>query len=84
MSRHALSRVDRVAQMSIQEEIIARKKLEILEKQRTAELAKQVVAAQSRQSAAAAVTSKNAKKDKVSATTSANPTYVHPPATQYT
>lgn len=46
MSRHSVSRVDRVAQMSAQEEIIARKKLEILEKQRTAELARQVVAAQ--------------------------------------
>lgn len=42
MSRHQLSRVDRVAQMSIQEEIIAKKKLEIIEKQKTAELAKQV------------------------------------------
>lgn len=47
MSRHTLSRIDRVAQMSMQEEIIARKKLEIIEKQKTAELAKQVVAAQS-------------------------------------
>lgn len=46
MSRYSLSRIDRVAQMSAQEEIIARKKLEILEKQKTAELAKQVVAAQ--------------------------------------
>lgn len=32
--------------MSMQEEIIARKKLEIIEKQKTTELAKQVVAAQ--------------------------------------
>lgn len=32
--------------MSIQEEIIAKKKLEIIEKQKTTELAKQVVAAQ--------------------------------------
>lgn len=47
MSRHSISRMDRVAQMSIQEEIIAKKKLEIIEKQKTAELAKQVVAAQS-------------------------------------
>lgn len=46
MSRHQLSRVDRVAQMSIQEEIIAKKKLELIEKQKTTELAKQVVAAQ--------------------------------------
>lgn len=46
MSRHTLSRIDRVAQMSIQEEIIAKKKLELIEKQKTAELAKQVVAAQ--------------------------------------
>lgn len=42
MSRHQLSRVDRVAQMSIQEEIIAKKKLELIEKQKTTELAKQV------------------------------------------
>lgn len=46
MSRHTLSRIDRVAQMSLQEEIIAKKKLELIEKQKTAELAKQVVAAQ--------------------------------------
>lgn len=46
MSRH-LSRVDRFAQMSKQEEIIAKKRQEILEKQRTTELAKQVAAAQS-------------------------------------
>lgn len=57
MSRHSLSRIDRVAQMSMQEEIIARKKLEILEKQKTAELAKQVVAAQT-------ASSKPSKKDK--------------------
>lgn len=43
--------------MSMQEEIIARKKLEILEKQKTAELAKQVVAAQT-------AASKPSKKDK--------------------
>lgn len=47
MSRHTLSRMDRVAQMSIQEEIIAKKKLELIEKQKTVELAKKVVAAQS-------------------------------------
>lgn len=46
MSRHSLARIDRVAQMSMQEEIITKKKLEIIEKQRTAELAKQVAAAQ--------------------------------------
>lgn len=46
MSRFNLSRNDRVAQMTKQEELIAKKKLEILEKQKTAELAKQVVAAQ--------------------------------------
>lgn len=40
-------REGRVAQMSRQEEIIARKRQEILEKQKTSELAKQVVAAQS-------------------------------------
>lgn len=45
MSRHT-SRIERVAQMSVQEEIIARKKLELIEKQKTVELAKQVVAAQ--------------------------------------
>lgn len=33
--------------MSLQEEIIAKRKLELLEKQKTAELAKQVQAAQS-------------------------------------
>lgn len=33
--------------MSMQEEIIAKRKLELLEKQKTAELAKQVQAAQS-------------------------------------
>lgn len=47
MSRHTLSRMDRVAQMSIQEEIIAKKKLELIEKRKTVELAKKVVAAQS-------------------------------------
>lgn len=36
-----------VAQMSMQEEIIAKRKMELLEKQKTAELAKQVQAAQS-------------------------------------
>lgn len=46
MSRHTLSRIDRVAQMSIQEEIIAKKKLELIEKQKTAELAKKVISAQ--------------------------------------
>lgn len=40
-------REGRVAQMSRQEEIIARKRQEILEKQKTSELAKQVAAAQS-------------------------------------
>lgn len=55
MSRHTLSRIDRVAQMSMQEEIIARKKLEIIEKQKTAELAKQVVAAQSNSSGKSAI-----------------------------
>ncbi|XP_032593167.1 formin-like protein 7 isoform X4 [Drosophila grimshawi] len=39
-------RVDRFAQMSKQEEIIAKKRQEILEKQRTAQLAKAVAAAQ--------------------------------------
>lgn len=39
-------REGRVAQMTKQEEVIARKRQEILEKQRTTELAKQVVAAQ--------------------------------------
>lgn len=39
-------REGRVAQMSRQEEIIARKRQEIREKQKTSELAKQVVAAQ--------------------------------------
>lgn len=43
MSRQ-LSRSDRMAQMSKQEELIAKKKLEILEKQRTAELAKVIAA----------------------------------------
>ncbi|XP_055850075.1 SURP and G-patch domain-containing protein 1 isoform X2 [Episyrphus balteatus] len=47
MSRQHLSRVDRFAQMSKQEEVIAKKRQEILEKQRTTELAKQVAAAQS-------------------------------------
>lgn len=50
--------------MSAQEEIIARKKLEILEKQKTAELAKQVVAAQ-------AAANKPTKKEKA-ATNTAN------------
>lgn len=40
-------REGRVAQMSRQEEVIARKRQELLEKQKTNELAKQVVAAQS-------------------------------------
>lgn len=39
-------REGRVAQMTKQEEVIARKRQEILEKQKTTELAKQVVAAQ--------------------------------------
>ncbi|XP_003736738.2 bromodomain-containing protein 4 isoform X1 [Drosophila pseudoobscura] len=42
-------RVDRFAQMSKQEEIIAKKRQEILEKQRTAQLAKAVAAAQNLQ-----------------------------------
>lgn len=47
MSRRSMTtRIDRVAQMSMQEEIIAKRKLELLEKQKTAELAKQVQAAQ--------------------------------------
>lgn len=60
MSRHSLSRIDRVAQMSMQEDIIARKKMAILEKQKTAELAKQMVAAQ-------LAASKPSKKDKAAA-----------------
>lgn len=47
MSQRNSSRIDRYAQMSKQEEIIAKKRQEILEKQRTAELAKAVAAAQS-------------------------------------
>ncbi|XP_031635999.1 SURP and G-patch domain-containing protein 1 isoform X2 [Contarinia nasturtii] len=52
MSRHQTfhfrgEREGRVAQMSRQEEVIARKRQELLEKQKTSELAKQVVAAQS-------------------------------------
>lgn len=52
MSRHSNfhfrgEREGRVAQMSRQEEVIARKRLELLEKQKTNELAKQVAAAQS-------------------------------------
>lgn len=43
MSRQ-VSRSDRMAQMSKQEELIAKKKLEIIEKQRTAELAKVIAA----------------------------------------
>lgn len=39
------TRNDRVAQMSKQEEIIAKKKRELIEKQRTAELAKAIAAA---------------------------------------
>lgn len=51
MSRHTSfqfrgEREGRVAQMSRQEEVIARKRQELLEKKRTNELAKQVVAAQ--------------------------------------
>uniref|UniRef100_A0A1I8PJC7 G-patch domain-containing protein n=1 Tax=Stomoxys calcitrans TaxID=35570 RepID=A0A1I8PJC7_STOCA len=46
MSQRPASRIDRFAQMSKQEELIAKKRQEILEKQRTAELAKAVVAAQ--------------------------------------
>ncbi|KAJ6648136.1 SURP and G-patch domain-containing protein 1 [Pseudolycoriella hygida] len=44
--RNMTTRIDRVAQMSMQEEIIAKRKLELLEKQKTVELAKQVQAAQ--------------------------------------
>ncbi|XP_023297545.2 putative uncharacterized protein DDB_G0271606 isoform X2 [Lucilia cuprina] len=47
MAQRNSSRIDRFAQMSKQEEIIAKKRQEILEKQRTAELAKAVAAAQS-------------------------------------
>lgn len=52
MSRHSSfqfrgEREGRVAQMSRQEEVIARKRQELLEKKRTNELAKQVAAAQS-------------------------------------
>lgn len=47
MSRPNLSRNDRMAQMTKQEELIAKKRQEILEKQKTAELAKAVAAAQS-------------------------------------
>lgn len=52
MSRHSSfqyrgEREGRVAQMSRQEEVIARKRQELLEKQKTNELAKQVAAAQS-------------------------------------
>ncbi|XP_073839243.1 uncharacterized protein isoform X2 [Musca autumnalis] len=46
MSQRPASRIDRFAQMSKQEELIAKKRQEILEKQRTAELAKKVVAQQ--------------------------------------
>lgn len=46
MSQRPASRIDRFAQMSKQEELIAKKRQEILEKQRTAELAKAVAAAQ--------------------------------------
>lgn len=60
MSRHGhthlyfrVEREGRVAQMSKQEEVIARKRQEILEKQKTTELAKQVVAAQSSSTATA-------------------------------
>lgn len=57
MSRHTSfqfrgEREGRVAQMSRQEEIIARKRQELIEKQKTNELAKQVVAAQSGTTAA--------------------------------
>lgn len=52
MSRHSSfqfrgEREGRVAQMSRQEEVIARKRQEIIEKQKTSELAKKVAAAQS-------------------------------------
>lgn len=47
MSRQTLSRSDRVAQMTKQEELIAKKRQEILEKQKTVELGKAVAAAQS-------------------------------------
>ncbi|XP_055375049.1 SURP and G-patch domain-containing protein 1 isoform X2 [Condylostylus longicornis] len=40
------TKVDRVAQMTMQEELIAKKKQEILEKQRTKEIGKQIAAAQ--------------------------------------
>ena len=45
MSR-ALSRSDRVAQMTKQEELIAKKRQEIIERQKTSELGKAVAAAQ--------------------------------------
>ncbi|XP_017467652.1 PREDICTED: SURP and G-patch domain-containing protein 1 isoform X3 [Rhagoletis zephyria] len=46
MAQRNNARIDRFAQMSKQEEIIAKKRQEILEKQRTAQLAKAVAAAQ--------------------------------------
>ncbi|SPP84372.1 SURP and G-patch domain-containing protein 1 isoform X1 [Drosophila guanche] len=49
MAQRNHPRVDRFAQMSKQEEIIAKKRQEILEKQRTAQLAKAVAAAQNLQ-----------------------------------
>lgn len=70
MSRHGhthlyfrVEREGRVAQMSKQEEVIARKRQEILEKQKTTELAKQVVAAQgsSTTTASAAIASAGTK-----------------------
>ncbi|CAD6995863.1 unnamed protein product [Ceratitis capitata] len=47
MAQRNNARIDRFAQMTKQEEIIAKKRQEILEKQRTAQLAKAVAAAQS-------------------------------------
>lgn len=44
MSRQILSRSDRVAQMTKQEELIAKKKREIIEKQKNAELTKTIAA----------------------------------------
>lgn len=70
MSRHTnfhfrVEREGRVAQMSKQEEVIARKRLEILEKQKTTELARQVVAAQTSSSTGINVKSIKEKKPKL-------------------
>lgn len=46
MAQRNNARIDRFAQMTKQEEIIAKKRQEILEKQRTVQLAKAVAAAQ--------------------------------------